>query len=62
MSQLEPDPQFIQGLRLLHSSNKDSADQLRSLLDEAIKQKYGLTKMLCNVLHKKVRRFLPQHI
>ncbi|XP_043279773.1 integrator complex subunit 12 isoform X2 [Venturia canescens] len=53
MSQLEPDPQFIQGLRLLHSSNKDSADQLRSLLDEAIKQKYGLTKMLCNVLHKK---------
>ena len=55
MSQLEPDPQFIQGLRLLHSSHNDSADQLRTLLDEAIKLKHGSTKMLCNVLHKKVR-------
>ncbi|XP_034936215.1 integrator complex subunit 12 [Chelonus insularis] len=53
MTQFELDPQFVQGLRLLHSSNKDSMDQLRTLLDEAIKQKYGLSKMLCNVLHKK---------
>ncbi|XP_008552388.1 integrator complex subunit 12 isoform X2 [Microplitis demolitor] len=50
---LELDPQFVQGLRLLHSSNKDSMDQLRTLLDEAIKQKHGFSKMLCNVLHKK---------
>lgn len=54
MAQLELDPHFIQGLRLLHSINKDSADQLRTLLDEAIRQKHGPVKMLCNVLHKKV--------
>ncbi|XP_043480987.1 integrator complex subunit 12-like [Leptopilina heterotoma] len=53
MAQLELDPHFIQGLRLLHSINKDSADQLRTLLDEAIRQKHGPVKMLCNVLHKK---------
>ncbi|XP_012278150.1 integrator complex subunit 12 [Orussus abietinus] len=53
MSQLELDPQFTQGLRLLHSTNKDSAEQLRALLDEAIRQKHGPAKMLCNVLHKK---------
>lgn len=54
MTQLELDPQFTQGLRLLHSTNKDSAEQLRALLDEAIKLKYGPSKMLLNVLHKKV--------
>ena len=54
MSQLELDPQFTQGLHLLHSANKDSAEQLRALLDEAIKLKYGPSKMLSNVLHKKV--------
>ncbi|XP_046747600.1 integrator complex subunit 12 [Diprion similis] len=53
MSQLDLDPQFMQGLRLLHSPNKDSAEQLRSLLDDAIRQKHGPAKMLCNVLHKK---------
>lgn len=53
MTQLELDPQFTQGLRLLHSTNKDSAEQLRALLDEVIKQKYGPSKMLSNVLHKK---------
>lgn len=53
MSQLDLDPQFTQGLRLLHSTNKDSAEQLRALLDEIIKQKYGPSKMLSNVLHKK---------
>lgn len=56
MSQLDLDPQFTQGLHLLHSTNKDSAEQLRALLDEAIKQKYGPSKMLSNVLHKKVIR------
>ncbi|XP_015113539.1 integrator complex subunit 12 [Diachasma alloeum] len=53
MTHSDLDSHFVQGLRLLHSSNKDSVDQLRSLLDEAIKQKHGLSKMLCNVLHKK---------
>jgi hypothetical protein len=56
MTQLELDPQFTQGLRLLHSTNKDSAEQLRALLDEAIKQKYGPSKMLANVLHKRVNK------
>lgn len=58
MTQLELDPQFTQGLRLLHSTNKDSAEQLRVLLDEAIKQKYGPSKMLSNVLHKKVMHLM----
>lgn len=65
MTQLELDPQFTQGLRLLHSTNKDSAEQLRALLDEAIKQKYGPSKMLSNVLHKKVmhlKRFVTNCI
>ncbi|XP_014488767.1 PREDICTED: integrator complex subunit 12 [Dinoponera quadriceps] len=53
MTQLELDPQFTQGLRLLHSTNKDSAEQLRAMLDEMIKLKYGPSKMLLNVLHKK---------
>lgn len=54
MTALDLDPQFLQALRLLHSTNKDSGEQLRSLLDEAIKQKYGASKMLSNTLHKKV--------
>jgi len=58
MTQLELDPQFTQGLRLLHSTNKDSAEQLRALLDEAIKQKCGPTKMLSNILNKKVNKNL----
>lgn len=62
MSQLELDPQFTQGLHLLHSANKDSAEQLRALLDEAIKQKYGPSKMLSNVLHKKVIKMIVKYI
>lgn len=54
MTALDLDPQFLQALRLLHSTNRDSIEQLRSLLDEAIKQKYGASKMLSSTLHKKV--------
>ena len=54
MAALDLDPQYVQALRLLHSTNKDSVEQLRSLLDEAIRQKYGTSKMLSNTLHKKV--------
>lgn len=54
MTALDLDPQFLQALRLLHSTNKDSVEQLRNLLDEAIKQKYGASKMLSTTLHKKV--------
>ncbi|XP_023248465.1 integrator complex subunit 12-like isoform X2 [Copidosoma floridanum] len=53
MTALDLDPQFLQALRLLHSNNRDSVEQLRSLLDEAIRQKYGASKMLTNTLHKK---------
>ncbi|XP_011495105.1 PREDICTED: integrator complex subunit 12-like [Ceratosolen solmsi marchali] len=53
MTALDLDPQFLQALKLLHSTNKDSVEQLRGLLDEAIKQKYGASKMLSNTLHKK---------
>lgn len=56
MSQIELDPQFVQGLKFLRSTSKDSADQLRTLLDDMIKQKYGPSKMLCNVLQKKVNK------
>lgn len=58
MAQVELDPQFVQGLRLLHSTNKDSADQLRVILDEVIRQKHGTSKMLSNILHKKVQKDL----
>lgn len=54
MTALDLDPQFVQAIRLLHSSNKESVEQLRNLLDEAIRQKYGASKMLSNTLHKKV--------
>ncbi|KAJ8682894.1 hypothetical protein QAD02_018686 [Eretmocerus hayati] len=53
MAALDLDPQFLQALRLLHSSNRDSVEQLRSLLDDAIRQKYGTSKMLTNTLSKK---------
>jgi len=40
---MELDPQFIKALRLLRSKSKDSGAQLKSMLDEAIRQKKGLT-------------------
>lgn len=35
---MDLDPMFVKGLRLLHSKSKDSADQLKQLLDDAIAQ------------------------
>lgn len=32
---------FTKALRLLHSKSKDSADQLRAMLDEALAQRQG---------------------
>lgn len=55
---VELDPQFVQSVKLLHSSSKDSADQLRNLIDQVIRQKYGSSKMLSNVLPKRVCTFL----
>ncbi|XP_037798619.1 integrator complex subunit 12-like isoform X1 [Penaeus monodon] len=41
MANLELDPMFRRGLRLLHSRSRDSVDQLKALLDEAIRQRQG---------------------
>lgn len=38
MASTELDPIFVKGLRLLHSKNKDSAEQLKQLLDDVILQ------------------------
>ena len=35
---MDLDPMFVKGLRLLHSKSKDSAEQLKQLLDDAIAQ------------------------
>jgi len=43
MATVELDPQFIKALRLLRSKSKDSGAQLRAMLDEAIRQKKGLS-------------------
>jgi len=49
------DPVFSRGLKLLLSSDADAADQLRNLLDDALRQKYGPSKMISAVMpHKKV--------
>ena len=39
---MELDPVFVRALRLLHSKSKDSASQLKSMLDEAIRHRKGL--------------------
>ncbi|KAF8777119.1 integrator complex subunit 12-like [Argiope bruennichi] len=38
MASTDLDPLFVKGLRLLHSKNKDSTEQLKQLLDEVIAQ------------------------
>jgi len=43
MAAVELDPQFIKALRLLRSKSKDSGPQLRAMLEEAIRQKRGLS-------------------
>lgn len=42
MTAIELDPVFVRALRLLHSKNKDSTSQLRTMLDEAIRHRKGL--------------------
>ncbi|XP_071447649.1 integrator complex subunit 12-like [Hetaerina americana] len=46
MATYELDPQFSLALKLLHSKSKDSAEQLRLLLEEVTKQKYGGSRRL----------------
>ncbi|XP_055524895.1 integrator complex subunit 12 [Wyeomyia smithii] len=47
------DPTFKHALKLLHSGNIDSAEKIRNLLDELIKQRFGGSKTLINTLSKK---------
>lgn len=52
MTSMELDPLFVKGLRLLHSKNKDSAEQLKQLLDDAIaqsKQSHGKERLYTTV-------------
>ncbi|XP_069693101.1 integrator complex subunit 12 isoform X3 [Periplaneta americana] len=53
MASFDLDPTFARALRLMHSKAKDSEDQLRSMLDEAIRQRHGSSKTLANLFIKK---------
>lgn len=63
MAQLELDPLFVKALRLLHSKAKDSAEQLRQLIEDTLAQRQVLggsggkdTKSLLSTI-KLVRAF-----
>ncbi|KAL5006669.1 hypothetical protein ScPMuIL_015475 [Solemya velum] len=44
MTSLDLDPLFVKALKLLHSRSKDSTDQLREMVDEAIAQRRAQLK------------------
>lgn len=46
MAFVEMDSCFVRAIRYLHSNASDSQNNLRVLLDEAIKYKYGTSKDL----------------
>jgi hypothetical protein len=54
MASFDLDPTFARCIRLMHSKSKDSEDQLRAMLDEAIMQRHGSSKTLANIFIKKV--------
>ncbi|XP_069354669.1 integrator complex subunit 12-like [Maniola hyperantus] len=53
MSSIDFDPSIKLCLKYLHSSAADSTEQLRITLDDVIRQTYGNSKTLGNVLPKK---------
>lgn len=53
MSSIDFDPSIKLCLKYLHSSATDSTEQLRLTLDDIIRQTYGNSKTLGNVLPKK---------
>ncbi|CAH0728774.1 unnamed protein product, partial [Brenthis ino] len=53
MSSIDFDPSIKLCLKYLHSSASDSTEQLRLTLDDVIRQTYGNSKTLGNVLPKK---------
>lgn len=52
MATIGIDPTFSKAYRLLFSDEPDSAEQMRAMLDDALKQKYGTHKALTSVLPK----------
>ena len=48
MATTELDPLFVKALRLLHSKSKDSADQLKQMLDDVRNQRKGQKVNNCN--------------
>lgn len=55
MNTIEPiDPFIVQALKWLHSSDQNSAEKIRNLLDqEILKNKHPTSKLLSNTLNKK---------
>lgn len=49
----ELDPVLRYAVKLMHSPSSDSAEKIRNALDDLIKQRYGVHKMLANTLSKK---------
>lgn len=47
------DPYIITALKLLHSSAPDSAEKLRTMLDNEISKNYDKSKLISNILTKK---------
>lgn len=52
MATLDLDPVFVKALRLLHSKSKDSALQLRAMLDESITARKA--QKVCHLLSQYV--------
>ena len=50
---VEIDQTLKTSIKLLHSHKSDSAEKIRLVLDELIKQKHGSSKMLINTMSKK---------
>ncbi|XP_055902827.1 integrator complex subunit 12 [Eupeodes corollae] len=49
----ELDSSLKQALNFLHSTNPQSAEEIRNCLDDIIKQRYGSSKMLANTISQK---------
>jgi len=50
MASLDLDPVFVKALKLLHSRSKDSATQLKQMLDDAIAQRKGQSKSKVRII------------
>jgi hypothetical protein len=55
MATLELEADFVKGLRLMFSTSRDAPDALRTMLDEAIRAKYGSSKSLGTFQPTKVK-------